>query len=248
MSRVASFDGLEIAYDLEGDGPPVLLLHGFASDAYINWIRSGVSQALVGAGFRAIMPDHRGHGGSGKSHDPDAYGDDAMMRDAFAVLDDVGVDRCHVVGYSMGAFVALRIAVDGTRLRSAVLGGVGGNTLRMPEDRSHIVDALEAEDKSQIADPIGRSFRDFADLTRADRKALAAIQRAPRQRFDGLDRIAVPVLVVAGDNDPLAGPPDELADKIPGAKAAVVGGAHLNVPNNPQFHAAVVGFVREVEG
>lgn len=242
--RFVSFDGTEIAYDVEGDGGSVLLLHGFASNGYINWIRSGVTTALADAGFRAIVPDQRGHGGSGRPHEPEAYADGAMVKDAAALLDHLEVERVDVVGYSMGSFVTMHLAATDPRVRAVVLGGVGANSLRMPQDRSPIADALLADDKSAITDPTAKSFRDFADLTGADRKALAAIQLTPRASIDAVASISVPALVLGGDNDPLAGPPEGLAERIPGAKAVTVGGSHLNIPNNPQFHRAIVDFLK----
>ncbi len=66
-------DGMRIAYAVEGEGSPVLLAHGFASTHAVNWIPTGWVRALVEAGYRVIMPDMRGHGASGKSHDKADY-------------------------------------------------------------------------------------------------------------------------------------------------------------------------------
>ncbi len=58
-------DGVEISYEVVGEGPPVLLLHGFTSDAMTNWVRTGIVYALVTASFQTMMYDARGHGKSG---------------------------------------------------------------------------------------------------------------------------------------------------------------------------------------
>jgi pimeloyl-ACP methyl ester carboxylesterase len=247
MPTFESFDGMKLSYDIDGDGPPVVLLHGFVADSYINWVRPGVIGRVTAAGFRAIALDQRGHGLSDKPHEPAAYANGAMLTDARTLLDQLGIERCAMVGYSMGAMNTLRLLASGEeRIRAAVLGGIGGSLLEAREGGTEILaDAMEAEDKSTITNAFAKSFRDFADLTKADRKALAAIQRQPRAPIEGIEAVEVPVLVVVGDNDPMIGDPHALADKMPAASATVVGGSHLNVVNNPQFHEAVVGFLEE---
>lgn len=245
VEKFESFDGLKLAYEIEGEGVPVLLLHGFATDSFINWVRPGITDALTKAGYRVLMLDQRGHGGSAKPHDLEAYGDDAMVRDAQAFLDHVGVGACLGAGYSMGARNMLGVLKADGRVRAGVLGGIGSNMLHAREWGSSVADAMLAQDKGTITDRFAKSFRDFADLTGADREALAAIQRNPRGPLTGLDAIAVPTLVLCGDNDPMIGSPEELAQAIPGSRAAIVGGSHLNVVNNPDFHAELLAFFDE---
>jgi pimeloyl-ACP methyl ester carboxylesterase len=242
MPAFETFDGLSLAYDVAGEGPDVLLLHGIVVDSFINFVRPGVVDALTGAGFRVITLDQRGHGESAKPHDESAYADGAMVRDAKALLDHVGIERCAFVGYSMGAMVGMELIGDEPRIAVAVLGGVGGNTLRRREtESSPMAEAMLADDKTTV-NPVVRSFRDFADLIKADKKAIAAAAGGLRRDLDP-SRIAVPTLVLCGNNDPLAGDPAELAGKIVGAEVRVVGGTHLNVVNNPEFHQALVGFL-----
>src|SRR4249919_170021 len=109
MQRFTSFDGTGIAYISVGEGPDALLLHGFAADHRVNWVAPGVVDALVAAGRRVIALDARGHGRSDKPHDASAYEDDAMARDARALLDHLRVEEVDVIGYSMGALVATRL-------------------------------------------------------------------------------------------------------------------------------------------
>ena len=243
VTRFESFDGITLAYEVEGDGVPVLLLHGFATDAYINWVRPGIVGALVGRGYRTIALDQRGHGSSDKPHDPDAYADDAMIRDARTLLDHLGISTCLAAGYSMGARNTLGLLMADQRVRAAVLGGIGSNMLHAREWGGAIADAMVASDKGTITDPNAKSFRDFADLTGADKQALAAVMRNSREPLSRLDRVTVPVLVLCGDTDPMVGSPQELADAIPGARFAVVGGTHLNVVNNPAFHDELTSFL-----
>ena len=250
MPRFESFDGVKLSYEVDGDGPPVVLLHGFVADSYINWVRPGVIARLTASGYRTIQLDQRGHGLSDKPHDPAAYADGAMLRDAQGLLDYLELDRVAMVGYSMGAMNTLRLLTSGEeRIKAAVLGGIGGSLLLARQEGTEILaEAMEAEDKSTITNTFAKSFRDFADLTKGDRTAFAAMQRQPRLPIEGIENVNAPVLVLVGDNDPMIGDPNELAAKINGAQAVVVGGSHLNVVNNPQFHESVVSFLDQNRG
>lgn len=248
---VRSFDGTRIAYTKRGAGPAVLLLHGFGADRELNWGRPGVIDALVDSGRTVIAPDARGHGASDKPHDPDRYSGDAMVRDARAVLDQLGVDGVDVVGYSMGAMVAARLVPDEPRTRSLVLGGVGESVVppqsggRNPEA---IATALLAEDASAIGSATGRAFREFADATGADREALAALSRSTSLRYAvRFDEITVPTLVIAGTDDTLIRSPDALAARLPSARLRMVKGDHLGAPYHREFTEAIVEFLEEVQ-
>ena len=251
MDRFTSFDGTGIAYTVAGDGPDALLLHGFAADHKVNWVAPGVVDALVAAGRRVIALDARGHGQSDKPHDPAAYEDDAMKRDAMGLLDHLGVEHVDVIGYSMGALVSTRLVPDEPRTRSCVLGGIGGRVKGRrgfsDEQRVRIADALTTEDPASITDPSARAFRAFADSTGADRLALAAIQRAatPEARTR-LDDFTVPTLVLVGDDDAIAGSAEGLAARIPGAIARTIKGTHLGAVLDPEFARSIVDFVTGV--
>jgi pimeloyl-ACP methyl ester carboxylesterase len=250
MQRFASFDGTEIAYLDEGAGPAVLLLHGFAADHRLNWVAPGVVAALLDAGHRVLAPDARGHGASDKPTDPARYASGAMVDDARALLDHVALTDVHVVGYSMGSMVASRLVPREPRTRSLVLGGIGDRAAHRPPDGNagRIAEALLADDASTIAEPVGRAFRAFADRTRADRTALAAIERAPHRIWGGdFDQITAPTLVLVGDRDRLVGSPEDLARRIPGARVRVIPGDHLSAVNGPAFRGAIVEFLDQRE-
>jgi pimeloyl-ACP methyl ester carboxylesterase len=250
MARFASFDGLSLAYEVTGEGSPVVLLHGFAASSRANWEAPGVVRALVEAGWQAIALDARGHGNSEKPHDPSAYGGNTMVRDVQALFDVLGLERCDVVGYSMGTFTASRLAIVEPRVRSLVLGGTGEAVARPrdPEAAGAIADALVAEDPSAVADPRARAFRMFADSTGADREALAAIQRSSRFSDQAdLGQITVPTIIITGDQDILVGSPEGLAALIPGATAKRVAGDHLSAVFDPAFSAEIIAFLKEVE-
>ena len=242
MATFASFDGLEIAYDDEGTGSPVVLLHGFAADAAINWRAPGVIDALVADGRRVISYDARGHGRSGKPHEPSAYEHDAMVKDAVALLDHLELGPVDVAGYSMGALVTLRLLPAEPRVRSAVLGGIGGSVAPSGAARTNIAQALESDDPS-TALAAAKAFRTFADSTGADLRALAAIQRAAimQTRID-LKDITAPCLVLVGDRDDLARDAQKLVDRLPGAKLEVISGTHLSAVRDPRFAENIVSF------
>src|SRR5688572_29682262 len=121
VAEFASFDGTSIHYVVEGDGPVVVMLHGFGSDAEGNWIRTGVAGAVASAGHRVILPDARGHGRSDKPHDESVYRPPAMARDVSALLDHLGQERVDLVGYSMGSTTAITAAALDDRIGKLVL-------------------------------------------------------------------------------------------------------------------------------
>ncbi|HVE90768.1 MAG TPA: alpha/beta hydrolase [Actinomycetota bacterium] len=246
MPEFGSFDATRLHYDIEGDGPPVVLLHGFASTSFINWVRPGLAKALTAAGLSVIMPDARGHGLSDKPHAVEAYTGEAMTRDCSALLDHLGLDSCAVAGYSMGARTGLALVLDDPRINRAVLGGTGDRLLNPPNpDRELVASALETDDPGSVTDRTARGFRDFADRTKADRFALAACWRAGRRRFshEELAKITSPVLVLAAEGDPVIGSPQALARAIPGAELRLAQGTHLNVINSAAYRDAMVEFL-----
>ncbi|MBV2365617.1 alpha/beta fold hydrolase [Streptomonospora nanhaiensis] len=202
-----------------GAGTPVLLVHGFGSDFELNWERTGWVRAL--AGRPLIGCDLRGHGRSGKPHDPAAYTPEAMAGDLVRLLDAVGAERADVVGYSMGARLAWELALAHPgRVRRAVLGGFGPADAFAGAD----LDRLGADANS----PFGRVFRAGAALPGADTAALEACARGQAAhpfRPDPAPR-GVPLLFAAGDRDDLAAGAPVLAARTGGTLARVPGRDH----------------------
>jgi pimeloyl-ACP methyl ester carboxylesterase len=253
VKTFTTFDGIAIAYDVMGEGPCVLLHHGFASESSTNWVRPGVAGAVAESGRSVVLIDARGHGQSDKPHDLDSYRGGAMARDVTCLLDHLGREAVHLIGYSMGAFVAITFASADpadARLRSIVLGGAGRGQASMASREAMLViaDALEAEDKATITDATGRAFRNFADATHADRVALAALQRSrsPQPDLSALERITVPTLVVNGTGDTMVGRPQSFAESIQGARFVAVPGDHLSAVVKPEFKAVILDWLDEV--
>ncbi|HLX87036.1 MAG TPA: alpha/beta hydrolase [Acidimicrobiales bacterium] len=248
MPRWTAPDGVALAYEVHGEGPAVALLHGFASNSRINWERPGVVQALIDAGHTVVTYDARGHGGSDAPHDPAAYAGETLVGDAVGLLAALGRPDADLVGYSMGAQVAVRVAATVGTPRRLVLGGVGDRLLGpapvLGPAAGEIVAALEADDPATVPGATGRSFRAFADATKADRLALAALQRAwPLGGPAPLAELRGPVLIVVGTRDTLAGDPDRLAASITGARVTRVPGDHLSAVVSAEFSAAVTRFL-----
>jgi len=99
---MASVDsaGVPIHYELDGEGPPIVLVHGFITSLEANWRQTGWIDFLVAQGHTVVGLDCRGHGLSGKPHDPSAYDGNQMADDVLAVMDAMGLDRAALMGYS----------------------------------------------------------------------------------------------------------------------------------------------------
>jgi pimeloyl-ACP methyl ester carboxylesterase len=241
-------DGLSLAYDDFGPRDArktVVLVHGFSSNRHENWKRVGWYDAIERKGMRGLAFDNRGHGESAKPHDPTLYSRVAMARDVFALMDHAGVERAHLLGFSMGSYISLTAALeDSGRIDHLVVGGVGAKVFE-PRTDNAMAEAMEADSPDSIADPMMRSFRHFADEQKEDRLALAACSRGPRTPFtpDALLAIRRPTLVVAGARDQLAGSPQGLAQAIPGAKAVTLPGCdHFSAIAHALFKASVFDF------
>src|SRR4051795_11855637 len=206
MPNFDSFDGLSLFYQDEGDGRTVVLLHGFAADTNVNYVRSGILDLLLDEGYRVVTLDARGHGLSAKPTDPEAYADDAMKRDVVALFDHLGLDDVLLVGYSMGAHLAVRLAPVEPRVKAVVLLGIGESGTGGEDGtdrRDALVAVLEADSPDDVHDASLRQVRVMAGL---DSEALLAYANAPGAiGLAPLDGVHVPVLLVVGDDDENAG-------------------------------------------
>lgn len=239
--------GVEIAYQTAGEGPPVLLIHGFASNARVNWWDTGWVKTLTEAGRRVITFDHRGHGASEKLYDPALYPAAEMAEDARRLLDHLEIAQADVMGYSMGARVSAFLAIaHPARVRRAVFAGLASRMITGVGGAEAIAAALEAPTRNDGLDINARAFRIFAEQTKSDLKALAACIRSSREKItvEELASIRVPVLVVAGEKDEVAGDVDTLVTAIPGAVGVTLPNRnHMNAVGDRGYKDAVLDFL-----
>ena len=213
-------DGIRIRYTDEGAGPPVLLIHGFIASGDLNWRMPGVV-SLLAKDYRVITLDNRGHGKSDKPTDVGDYGV-KMVHDALRLLDHLKIARAHVVGYSMGGMITMKLAtVAPGRMLSAVVGGMGwieqGPAAPDREPRRGMNPALRA---------CARAFPTLG-ITR-----------------DELTAIKVPILVVIGSEDGLLRRVDRLHEARPDIPVVHIPGAnHLNCLFRPEFRKAIKDFL-----
>ena len=247
--QFADLESARIAYHDVGEGDPILLIHGFASNGVVNWINTNWVRDLNEVGYRCIAIDNRGHGQSQKFHSPVDYGPDIFADDALQLLDHLGIERCDIMGFSMGTRITSWIcAHNGERVRKAVFGGMGARIFGGGSHYETIAQALETDDPDSITDPRGKTFRTFADRTASDRLALAACIRPSTAKIttNMIASITVPVLVAVGDQDEVGGSAEELAAMLPNARAAVLPGLdHMKSTGSRAFKQAAIDFLKE---
>jgi pimeloyl-ACP methyl ester carboxylesterase len=212
-------NGVQIAYVDRGRGEPVVLIHGFTGSYARHWEAPGVIDALEKAGYRAIAMDCRGHGQSGKPHDPSQYGME-MVRDVVRLLDHLNIPRAHIVGYSMGGSIAMQLLVKhADRLRTVTLLGAGwaGEDVSVTKAQMlALADNFARRDASYLIRGVtsgganGPTDAEVAALSAAlfarnDADALAAVARGYLPLVDvsrdNLRSIQVPVLALIGELD-----------------------------------------------
>jgi len=239
--------GVGIAYEVHGEGKPILLIHGFASSGKINWIDTGWVQTLVDAGYQPITFDNRGHGASRKLYDAQLYFAHEMAEDARRLLDHLKIERAPVLGYSMGARIAAYLMLNHPeRVSCGIWGGMGLNLISGLEDSEDIIEGLTAESLDQVTGRTARQFRIFADHNKADRPALAACMINSREPMKEADvrRITGPVLVAVGSEDDMAGSADALAAMLPNAEAFTIERRdHMRATGDKLFKAAALDFL-----
>ena len=238
---------VEIAYLDEGEGDPILLVHGFASSKNVNWVYPTWVSELRKDGRRVIALDNRGHGDSAKLYDPAQYAIAEMAGDVVALMDHLDVARADIMGYSMGGRIAAHLALTAPqRMRSAIFGGIGMAMIEGGGPGENVALALEAPSLDDVTDPVGRTFRAFADQTRSDRLALAACMRGSRGLMSKEDagRIGVPVLIAVGSTDEVAGSAAALGALIPGAEVLDIPNRdHMRAVGDKVYKAGVIDFL-----
>lgn len=239
-----SFDGTRLAWREMGEGRPVVLIHGYFSNATINWIKYGHAAKIAAAGFRVIMPDLRAHGDSAKPHDAASYPPDVLMRDGFALIEHLGLTDYDLAGYSLGGRTTMRMLANGATPRRAVLSGMGLQGILHTAGRGHYFHNVltnlgsfsrgssewltEAFLKTTGGDPVAllRILDTFVDTPAA---AIAAVE--------------TPTLVLTGVDDDDNGSGEALAEALPHATFRSVPGNHMSAVLKPELGAAIAEFL-----
>lgn len=245
--EIANLDGVDIAYSSVGEGTPILLVHGFASNASVNWEAPRWYKALSEAGYQVIALDNRGHGQSSKFYEETDYQLETMAGDAVKLLDYLEIDRAHVMGYSMGGRITAMLSyLHPDRVQRAVLAGNGYNMIDGGFPSSAIRDGLLAENPEDIQTETGRSFRAFAEQTKSDLKALAACIMGVRSKIerDLFEKLEPEVLVTIGTEDTVAQNGEKLASLIPnGQFKPIPNRNHMNAVGDRVYKEHVLEFL-----
>lgn len=244
--------GVKIRYQVTGKGEPLVLLHGFTASIEGQWELPGI-RARLAKDFQVIALDNRGHGRSGKPHDPMQYGRE-MIGDVVRLMDHLKIPKAHVVGYSMGAFMTnCFLAQHPDRFITATLGGAGW---KKPDHDplgtlNKLAESLEAgqgiSPLLELLNPVGRpkptqqqlDAINFVVMASNDQKALAACVRGMADLSvteAELRANKIPTLAIVGANDPLKLTVDDLAKVMPDLKVYVIDGTdHITCFFHPKF-------------
>lgn len=247
IQHFASFDGTRLAIHSEGEGRPVILLHGLFSSAQMNWIKWGHGARLAAAGFRAIMLDFRVHGESEAPREAQAYPPGVLVRDVAALAEHLGLEPggFDLVGFSLGARTAIHAVAHGILepRRLAICGmGVAG-LAGWARRGDHFKRVIDEFDTIRPGDP-AYAARTFLKSQGVDRVAARLLLDA-MDDFDlaGLANITMPTAVICGDEDHDNGSAEDLAAMLPNARYIEVPGGHMNSVTKPELGTAIAGFL-----
>jgi len=245
-------NGLDVAYSVEGAGPPVVMLHGASSSAREDWSAQLPSFRKA---FRVYLPDARGHGGTrwGTSR---GFSTELLVADLAAFVDALGLTTFHLVGFSLGAMTALTYATrHAERLRTLLIAGIDAEREPRTSVARHLMDPDRiARDESAWAAQLDRRHGPvqgpgaWRDLMRAIANDVAT---QPLLTPAELREIRVPTLLAYGDRDVFAPLPHVVAlyRQLPDARLLVAPDCdHQVMVSRPAlFNDAAAAFYRETE-
>lgn len=244
-------NSVKLAYLDYGIGEPILLIHGFASNAILNWVDTGWIALFVEGGYRIIALDNRGHGDSDKFYDISAYTPENMVNDAYSLLQHLNINKAHIMGYSMGARVAAYFALLHSETTQTLnVGGMASALVEGAGSWQPIHDAMLVDDINDIENQRGFLFRKFADNNKSDRKALAACIIGSKKELskEQVQQIKTPTLVVAGEKDEISGSPDRLAEMMPNATAITLPRRnHMLAVGDKLYKESQLNFIKQYE-
>jgi len=235
-----SFDGAKIAYQVKGEGEPVLLVHGFIVNGE-TWKRTAVYTDLLNAGYKVIILDQRGNGRSDKPHTDEAYANDAEAKDIMGLMKKIGVKKYNVVGYSRGSIITARLLVLDKNVKRAVLGGIGtGFTDPEWPRRKMFYRALMGDSVPELAAMVKN-----VQASELDQQALAYLQKyQPSTSKEALASVTQPVLVLCGTEDTDHEEAKELSNIFRHGSFGSMPGDHGAAVRTKEFSEQVVAFFK----
>lgn len=244
--RFIAPDGVELAWHEMGEGRPIVLIHGYFSNAFTNWIRYGHAARLAGADFRVIMPDLRAHGESARPHDPAAYPPDILAEDGFALVKHLGLTDYDLGGYSLGGRTTMRMLVKGARPRRAIVAGMGLEGILHATGRGGFFRNVLTNLGSFPRGTSEWMTEAFLKTTGGDPVALLHIlETFVDTPIEALRAIGMPVLVVTGAEDDDNGSGRALARALPDAGFVEIPGNHMSAVTKPELGQAILDFLQK---
>jgi len=236
----SSFDKVKIAFTDEGKGEAIILIHGFISNGS-SWNKTILKEELLKSGYRVIVPDLRGNGKSDRPHNPEAYKNDAEIKDLMALADHLNLKNYTAIAYSRGSIVLAKLLTQDKRISQAVLGGMGFDFTNPNWDR-RIAFADAFGGRAELTE-MTKGALNYAKSIDADIKALGMLQDfQPVTSPTELQSIQVKTLLVCGDQDRDNGNPKELQSYLPNSQLIIVAGDHNNTYKQKNFSEAVMQF------
>ncbi len=236
-----TFDGIKIAYEVKGNGEPVLLVHGFIVNGE-SWKRAALYNDLLTAGYKVVILDQRGNGKSDKPHNPEAYAKDAEAKDIMGLMKMLHIKNYNVVGYSRGSIITARLLVLDKHVKRAVLGGIGtGFTNPEWPRRKMFYRALMGDSVPEL-----QAMVKNVKASGLDQEALAYLQKEqPSTSKEELSKVKQPVLVLCGTEDSDQQEAKELSTYFKYGSFGSMPGDHGSASRTPEFSKQILEFLRK---
>jgi pimeloyl-ACP methyl ester carboxylesterase len=234
-----TFDDVNIVYNDEGAGEPILLIHGFINSRK-SWDNTQLKKNLLNKGYRVIVPDLRGNGDSDKPQKDKAYKKDAEVKDLKLLLDDLNIQSYKAVGYSRGSIVLAKLLTIDKRIEKAVLGGMGIDFTNPQWDRRIMfAKAFDGDVNEETKGAVA-----YANSIHADLRSLHLQQKyQPVTSKKKLRKIKIDVMVICGDEDSDNGNAKELSNAFTNGILVRVPGDHNGTYKTADFSNEVIRFL-----
>ena len=233
-----SFDGVKIAFTDEGQGTPVLLVHGFINSG-TSWSNTPLKKDLLENGYRVIIPDLRGNGNSDKPQDDKAYSKDAEVKDLKLLMNHLNIKKYKAIGYSRGSIVLAKLSTQDKRIGKVVLGGMGIDFTNPDWDRR----IMFAKAFNGEVIEMTKGAVEYAKSINADLRSLHLQQKyQPVTSMKQLAKVKIPVLVICGDEDDYNGNAQELSAAFKNGQLKKVPGNHNGTYKTKTFSKEILHF------